>query len=394
MTASPRRRRRATLVGACVAIVATLAAAGLAVAGGLTIYNSTDATDTRETVPERVFPQTPTGLLAAVDDTGALASVAVLVGAPSGAGGSIVSVPVSADASAGGETRLPLDQALQSGGAEGLDREAEIAVGLSIDATEVVTADRLAALLEPLGPLEVDLPAAVTNANGEVVVEQGVQTLDAEQAAAVLTARDPARTGAERYAAAQAVWAAVAEAVGDGADGVAADGSGAIDAVLGPLLGGPIRHRGLGYTVPEAAQNPSGVDVVELDRIDAALVFGQVAPGKMSAPGPALSFRIESPFDEVAVGEGGSTAQVAYDAIAQVLFVGGNVLSVSTAAGPVPEVTQVEVSDESLLSEVQGLEGLLGDVEISLAEERIAGIDAVIRLGTSYLDQRAAADGG
>ena len=394
MTASPRRRRRATLVGAGVAIVATLAAAGLAVAGGLTIYNSTDATDTREAVPERVFPQTPTGLLAAVDDAGALASLAVLVAAPSGAGGSIVSVPVSADASGGGDTALPLDQALQTGGAEGLDREAEIALGLSIDSAEVITADRLATLLEPLGPLEVDLPAAVTNANGEVIVEQGVQTLDAGQAAAVLTARDPTRPGAERYAAAQAVWAAVAAAVGDGADAVAEDGSGTIDAVLGSLLRGPVRHRGLGYSVPEAAENPSGMDVVELDRIESALVFGQVAPGKMSAPSPALTFRIESPFDEVAVGEGGSTAQVAYDAIAQVLFVRGNVLSVSTKAGPVPAVTQVQVSDEGLLSEVQGLDGLLGDVEISVAEERIAGIDAVIRLGTSFLDQRAAADGG
>ena len=393
MTASTRRRRRATVVGACVAIGATLAAAGLAVAGGLTIYNSTDATDTLESIPERVFPQTPTGLVAAVDEAGALASMAVLVGAPSGSGGSIVSVPVSADASAGGDTRLPLDQVLQAGGAEELDREAEIALGLAIDSTEVMTADRLAALLEPLGPLEVELPAAVTNASGEVIVDQGVQTLDAGQAAAVLTARDPARTGADRYAATQAVWAAIAKAVGDGANS-ATDGSGVIDPVLGPLLSGPVRHRGLGYTAPEAAENPTGVDVVELDRIESALVFGQVAPGRVSAPNRGLTFRIESPFDEVAVGEGGSTAQVAYDAIAQVLFVGGNVLSVSTNAGPVPAVTQVEVSDEGLLGEVEGLDGLLGEIEVGLAEERIAGIDAVIRLGTSFLDYRAAADGG
>jgi hypothetical protein len=182
--------------------------------------------------------------------------------------------------------------------------------------------------------------------------------------------------------------------VGDGADSAAPAGSGTIEALLGALLSGPVRHRGLGYAVPDAAQNPSGVDVVQLDGIETALVFGQVAPGKMSAPSPALTFRIESPFDEVAVGEGGSTAQVAYDAIAQVLFVGGNVLSVSTTAGPVPEVTQVQVSDEGLLSEVEGLDGLLGDVEISVAEERVAGIDAVIRLGTSFLDHRAATDGG
>ena len=58
-------------------------------------------------------------------------------------------------------------------------------------------------------------------------------------------------------------FAAVAQAVGDGADSVPADGSGVIDPVLGPLLRGPVRHRGLGFTAPEATQNPTGVDVVE-----------------------------------------------------------------------------------------------------------------------------------
>ena len=49
-------------------------------------------------------------LSAAVDESGALASVAaVLVVQPSGAGGSIVTVPVSADSSNGkGDERLPI----------------------------------------------------------------------------------------------------------------------------------------------------------------------------------------------------------------------------------------------------------------------------------------------
>jgi len=389
VTASAKRRRRATIVAACVAVVTVMAAAGLAVAGGMTIYNSTESTDSAEVTPERVFPDTPTGLVAAVDGAGQLTSMAVVVRAPSGTGGSIVTIPVSADASGGnGTERLPVDEAFALEGAERLEREVEITLSLALDAVEVVTAERLTAMLSGVGPIEVDLPVAVTDAQGEVVAEAGPQTLDAAQAAAVLTARDPARTVAEQYPATSAVWAGVADAVGDGVE-AGLDGSGAVDAVMGPVLGGPLGQRSVAMTAPESVANPRGVDVVALDRTELALVFGQVAPGRMSAPSPALTFRIESPFDEVAVGEGGSTAQVAYDAIAQVLFVRGNVLSVSTAAGEVPEVTQVMVSDDSLLGEVPGLDTLLGPVEISVADEPIAGIDAVIRLGTSFLDERA-----
>ena len=189
------------------------------------------------------------------------------------------------------------------------------------------------------------------------------------------------------------MWAAVARRWADGADSVAVAGAGAIDPVFGPLLRGPVRHRGLGYAAPEAAQNPTGVDVVELDRIEPALVFGQIAPGRMSAPSPALTFRIESPFDEVAVGEGGSAAQVAYDAIAQILFVGGNVLSVSTNAGPYRGDAGVRQRRKPARRS-GGPRGAAGRVEVGLAEERIAGVDAVIRLGASFLDPRAATDGG
>ena len=120
------------------------------------------------------------------------------------------------------------------------------------------------------------------------------------------------------------------------------------------------------------------------------MVFGQIAPGKMSAPNPALTFRIESPFEDAALGDGRSRTQVAYDAASSILFAGGNVLSVSTAAGETPEVTQVFVSDDSLVGEVEGIDGLLGPVEIGVAEERIAGVDAVIRLGSSFLDRPGA----
>ena len=120
-------------------------------------------------------------------------------------------------------------------------------------------------------------------------------------------------------------------------------------------------------------------------------MFGQIAPGKVAAPNPALTFRVESPFTEADLdGSELTNDEVAYRAISQLLFVRGNVQSVDTAAGDVPAVTTIEVADESLVAGVEGTETLLGDIDVRVAEERIVGVDAVVRLGESYLDFLAA----
>ncbi|MGH9271173.1 MAG: hypothetical protein ACRDZ2_07855, partial [Ilumatobacteraceae bacterium] len=191
MTASPQRRRRSTLVATLIAVGVTLGAAGLAVAGGLTLYNSTEGTSTMPTVPQRVFPPTPTAVLVAVDDDGELASLAVLVGSPGGTGGTIVTVPANTDASGGaGDERLPLDETLRLDGAASLENEVEVALGLGVDSVDVVDEAQLTELLGPIGPIEVDLADAVTDASGRVIAPAGAGTLEPAQAAAILTARD------------------------------------------------------------------------------------------------------------------------------------------------------------------------------------------------------------
>jgi hypothetical protein len=392
MTALVERRRSSTVVAAGAIVLTVAAAVGLGVVGGLTLYHSTEGADASDDRPELVFPNTPTGLVAAVDEDGRLASLAVVVVKPSGAGGNVITVPVSADASGGdGTERLPLAETADLAGADSVEREAEILLGLTIESFEVVDEARLEELLRPVGDIEVDLPVDVTDAAGRVVADSGGQTLDPAEAAAVLTARDPSVPAVDQYPAATAVWAAIAEAVGDGIDGSASGtepGDGVAE-VLTAALAGPLGSRSLISNPVRASRNPRDVDVVILDRAEVAFVFGQIAPGKVAAPNPALTFRVESPFSDMD-GTELTNDDVAYRAISQLLFVRGNVQSVDTAPGDVPAVTTIEVADETLVAGVEDTDTFLGDIDVRVAEERIVGVDAVVRLGASYVEFLAA----
>jgi hypothetical protein len=380
------------MVAAGAVVVAIVAAVALGIVGALTLYHSTEGADASDDRPELTFPATPTGLLAAVDDDGRLASLAVLVVRPSARGGSIVTVPVSADASAGnGAERLPVAETFELSGVGTLPREVEILLGLTIDAHEVVDRGRLAELLEPVGDIEVELPADVTDARGRVVAEAGTQTLDPEAAAAVLTARDPDVPATDQYPAATAVWKGVAAAVGDGLDAAVGGTTDGIGEVWTQAAAGPLAGRGLAWAPVRPARNPRHVDVAGLDRAELALVFAQIAPGKVAAPNPALTFRVESPFAADSL-DGVTDDELVYRVISALLFVRSNVLSVDTTPGEVPATTTIEVADESLLDGVEDSDVFLGDVDVSVAEERIVGVDAVVRLGTSFLDFVAAED--
>ena len=95
-------------------------------------------------------------------------------------------------------------------------------LGLGIDVFEVVDADRLTALLEAVGPIEVE-----------------DATLDAADAGKILTARDPSVPAIEQYPAATAVWSGIAAAMseeGSGSVASASAGDLTVDAVLGRAL--------------------------------------------------------------------------------------------------------------------------------------------------------------
>jgi hypothetical protein len=399
VTALAGRRRRSTLVASIAAALAAVLVVTLTVIGALTLYNSSDGADASAGRHERVFPRTPVGAIAAVDGSGKLASLAVLVVQPAGSGGSVVPIPVSADSSGGaGPERLPLDETLAVQGQAALQDELGALLRLGISDVAFVDAAALAEMLEPVGSLTVDLPIGVTDAAAKVVANKGATTMDATEAAAVLTARNPDVPAAERYRAAIAVWAAVADSVGDGVTApegastatTTAGATAKVKAMFADLIGGRVGARALRTSPVPADRNGRNVDVALLDPAEVLLVFGQIAPGAVSAPGSGLSFRVISAFtDDQLAGAGLTNTEVAYQAIATILAIGGNVVSVSTSGSPPSTSSDLAVSDGSLVSAAEQAKAAFGSSVVSVDSLPIAGVDVVANLGTGFLEQLA-----
>ena len=115
MTALAGRRRRATQMAVAGTVLALIGAAALTVVGVNTLADSKAGRrgDRERQRPVQRLPYTPTALVGTVDDEGRLASMAVVVAKPAG-GGSVIPVPVSADASGGeAEFRLPVAETFE-----------------------------------------------------------------------------------------------------------------------------------------------------------------------------------------------------------------------------------------------------------------------------------------
>ena len=149
MTAIAERRKRRTVFGAVAAVLLIVAAGAMFVVGVVTLSNSQEGeavgVDTR---PRVQFPATPNALLAVTDENGQLASVVVMTLLPEGQGGSIVTVPVNADSTAGfGLQRRPLDESFDADDVEGLVASVEEMLAITVQRAAIVDAEGLEALL-------------------------------------------------------------------------------------------------------------------------------------------------------------------------------------------------------------------------------------------------------
>jgi hypothetical protein len=422
VTAIAARRRRRTIAGVVAATALVCAAAVMFVVGVVTLSNSQEGqavgVDTR---PREVFPATPNALLAVTDDEGRLGSVVVLTLLPEGVGGSIVTLPPNADATAGfGVQRRPLDVLFDPERPDDFVFAVEDMLSVTLERSAIVGPDEFAALIEPLGSVQVVLPDAVIDSDaidpeadvGEglddpvdgavdaavdgVVVTAGPQTLSPDDVAVVLTAIDDSVSSGAQHPVDVAMWSAIADAT----PLISAGASSNVDAVSSPpatveelvvrLLSGEVAVRNIASSEPSAAINPTDADVLVLDRPDAALVFAQVSPALVSTPNPGLKIRVVAQYtdEQLAQTDGlfSSTSDVARGFIDQMLVLQNNVVSADTTGARAPDVTVIEVADPRRLEETQAAaEVLFGQAEVRVAEVVLEGVDLEITLGMTYL---------
>ena len=252
-------------------------------------------------------------------------------------------MPISADSSGGfGAERTPLNETVDLFGPETLDDEVPLLLGVGIDDLIVVDEDELADLLAPIGPIEVDLPAAVSDAAGVQVAARDRRPCAPDEVAAVLSAADPTVAGADRYPIDVGVWRAIADVVGDG---LATPLASPADTTAGAAGGQDptssawsrpgrsrcsrcARRRSSASTATLAASTLPPSTVPEV-----LVIFGHVAPSKVAAPNPGYNFRVVSRFSDDQLAGDATRLDVAYTATEALLGVDANVISVDTSAG-------------------------------------------------------------
>jgi hypothetical protein len=414
VTAIPERRKRRTIVGAVTGFVLVSVAAGLFIVGAITLSNSQEGeavgVDERPVV---ALPDTPNAMLAVTDNEGQLASVAIMTLLPEGQGGSIVTVPVNADGTVGfGEQRRPLTELFDADDPESILEPLEEMLTITIERSAVVGVDELVEILDPIESLQVVLPEDVVDSSqlgSGIVALAGPQTLRRLLVAQALAAVNDEGASYDHHAVDVELWTQLARTapIKVPAEPVDVDEFGrpippdTVEELVMRLWEGDIEVRDIAVTEPLESANPTGADVVLVDRADAVLVFAQISPALVSTPNPAMSFRIEARYSDEQLEATGdlfeSSSELVREMTRELLFFQANVISTDTvaAADGAPEITRIEVSDKRFIEDME-LAGSIffGESVVVVSSTVLDGVDAVVILGTGYLDLRELNDEG
>ena len=290
-------------------------AAALGVLGAVTLYNSTEGADPVAGRPGADVPGHADRRLAVVDDGGALASIAVLVVQPAGAGGQHRRRAGqrrrqrrAGDERAPARPRRSPCRAPTSLADEARGRRSACSSTTSRCSTRPARRAAGAARRRSRSTCRPTSPTPTARSSPRPARRRSTPRGGGHPRG---RATRPSRR-AEQYRAADRGVAGVAAAVGDGRgaapaaraarDGAAADDLGA-PGDAGDRCGGrvgvrPAAVRSFKSTPIVSVDQPPRVDAVVLDRVELALVFGQIAPSAVAAPEPGLTFRVVSTFSD------------------------------------------------------------------------------------------------
>jgi len=392
MSAIASRRRRRALTAVALGVAGLLALPSGLVLGANRLLNESggDKVDDR---PTTRIPSTPTALLAVVNDRGQVASMAMLAVDPSGRGGSIVSIPVGANAEIPKTGTIHRVADSYTGatdpeaGLAALRADVEGLLNVSFSTADDMTATELATVLAPVGERAVTLPSPVmdSRADGTVVevAPAGAGTLSPDRIAAALAASQDGVAETSRLPNVKELWSAVATA---GAASVPADTTVApagevtepadIAAYFAALLVGPVQVWQLSATlVTDAVRNPGNVDLYDLDGGEVIMVMASIAPSAIALVSNSLALMIDTPYDD---------SNLVREAVLRLAYAGANVVVVRTVATPPEQETRVYFNDPVVRNDLGQYVTLMGELSYELTDEVIEGVNARIVLGENF----------
>ena len=371
-----------------------------------------------------VIPATPAALLATVNDINQVTSLTAFVLAPSGIGGTIISLPVGTRAETiGGQAPHRVGDTYPQAGIEGMLLEVEGSLDVTFSVVGAVVRNDMAGVLNILPSIPVNFETPVVNtamvmpdpattttiksrsskstettlppqpvAVDSEVFPAGEQTLTGDQAALVLYTQKAGEPELNRLAHIKAVWNGVAAAVGTGLAPevaqfdpalVGAELPNEIGAFMRRVFGGPIQVWQLSAQPLVGADNPLGIDIYSLDRFEVLMIMASVAPSSLSIANDTLAVQVDNPFND---------ANITHAIVERLSYLNVTValirnLTISPQQKTVIKTTTV-IADE--LKKI-GLDGVIGPISYGKWKDPVQGIGEQIILGQDFVDFLASA---
>ena len=190
MSAIPARRRRRAMAAVVTGALALAVLPAGVVVGSTKLLNEKGGNSVDDSPTTRI-PVTPTAMLAITNSRNEVASLAIIALDPSGKGGSIVSVPVGANAEIPKSGTIHrIGDSYATGGLAALRADVEGLLNVSFNFADDLTGAELAAVIGSIGNRDVNLPAPVLDTAADdvsvQVVPAGQQSLSPMQIATSL----------------------------------------------------------------------------------------------------------------------------------------------------------------------------------------------------------------
>jgi len=371
-----------------------------------------------------LIPATPAALLATVNDINQVTSLTAFVLAPSGIGGTIISLPVGTRAETiGQQAPHRIGDTYAQAGIEGVLLEAEGSLDVTFSVVGAIVRNDLAGVLNILPSIPVNFETPVVNtamvmpdpattttiksrsskstettlppqpvAVDSELFPAGEQTLTGDQAALVLYTQKAGEPELDRLAHIKAMWSGVATAVGTGLAPEVAQFDPAlvgtelpneIGAFMRRVLGGPIQVWQLSAQPLVGADNPLGIDVYSLDRFEVLMIMASVAPSSLSIANDTLAVQVDNPFNDVNVTHA-IVERLSYLNVTVALI---RNLTVNPQQKTVIKTTSLIAGELKKI----GLDGVVGSISYGKWKDPVQGIGAQIILGQDFVDFLASA---